>query len=74
MVDLLGRAGLISEAQEFIKNMPIAPDAFVWGALLGACKMYVKVELGESNGKTPRGGAPERWCIYTHVKHVFLCK
>ncbi|KAL5866256.1 hypothetical protein ACOSQ3_003770 [Xanthoceras sorbifolium] len=47
MVDLFGRAGLISEAVELIKNMPIVPDAFVWGALLGACKIHVKVELGE---------------------------
>ncbi|KAK6272704.1 hypothetical protein POUND7_009787 [Theobroma cacao] len=48
MVDLLGRAGLISEAEEFIANMPIEPDAFVWGALLGACSIHGKVELGES--------------------------
>ncbi|KAE8690977.1 acyl-CoA synthetase family member 4 [Hibiscus syriacus] len=43
MVDLLGRAGLIHEAEEFIANMPIEPDAFVWGALLGACKIHGKV-------------------------------
>ncbi|PPD93567.1 hypothetical protein GOBAR_DD09487 [Gossypium barbadense] len=48
MVDLLGRAGLISEAEVFIANMPIEPDAFVWGALLGACSIHGKVELGEA--------------------------
>lgn len=48
MVDLLGRAGLINEANEFIEGMPIEPDAFVWGALLGACRMHGKVEIGES--------------------------
>ncbi|XP_057511091.1 pentatricopeptide repeat-containing protein At1g08070, chloroplastic-like [Actinidia eriantha] len=47
MVDLLGRAGLINEAEEFIKSMPIEPDAFVWGALLGACRIHGKVELAE---------------------------
>ncbi|CAN6486894.1 unnamed protein product [Victoria cruziana] len=47
MVDLLGRAGLLDEAEEFIKAMPMQPDAFVWGALLGACKVHGKVELGE---------------------------
>ncbi|KAI8572504.1 hypothetical protein RHMOL_Rhmol01G0204400 [Rhododendron molle] len=47
MVDLLGRAGLVNEAQEFISNMPIEPDAFVWGALLGACRIHGNVELGE---------------------------
>ncbi|KAM2623006.1 hypothetical protein FF1_027997 [Malus domestica] len=34
-VDLLGRAGLMNEAEEFVENMPTEPDAFVWGALLG---------------------------------------
>lgn len=48
MVDLLGRAGLISEAEVFIANMPIEPDAFVWGALLGACSIHGKVEPGEA--------------------------
>ncbi|GKU92274.1 hypothetical protein SLEP1_g6024 [Rubroshorea leprosula] len=48
MVDLLGRAGLIREAEEFILQMPIEPDAFVWGALLGACRIHTKVELGET--------------------------
>ncbi|XP_050215576.1 pentatricopeptide repeat-containing protein At1g08070, chloroplastic-like [Mercurialis annua] len=48
MVDLLGRAGLISEAHEFINKMPILPDAAIWGSLLGSCKIYAEVELGES--------------------------
>ncbi|WOG95625.1 hypothetical protein DCAR_0414951 [Daucus carota subsp. sativus] len=48
MVDLLGRAGLISEAEEFIKEMPIVPDASVWGSLLGACRIHGHVELGKN--------------------------
>ncbi|CAK9182638.1 unnamed protein product [Ilex paraguariensis] len=47
MVDLLGRSGLISEAEKFIKSMLVEPDAFVWGALLGACRIHGKVELAE---------------------------
>ncbi|XP_062172981.1 pentatricopeptide repeat-containing protein At1g18485-like isoform X2 [Alnus glutinosa] len=46
MVDLLGRAGLMEEAVDLIKGLPIVPDANVWGALLGACRIYGKVELG----------------------------
>eukprot|EP01018_Ginkgo_biloba_P030832 Gb_14950 [translate_table: standard] len=45
MVDLLGRAGLLDEAQGFIKKLPIEPDACVWGALLGACRIPCNVEL-----------------------------
>jgi len=46
MVDLLGRAGLMEEAVELIKGLPIVPDANVWGAWLGACRIYGNVELG----------------------------
>lgn len=47
VVDLLGRAGLLTEADELINSMPIEPNAAVWGALLGACKKHGNVELAE---------------------------
>ncbi|XVF64553.1 hypothetical protein PTKIN_Ptkin09bG0177900 [Pterospermum kingtungense] len=47
MVDLLSRAGLLQEAYEFIKNMPIKPNGIVWGALLGGCKVHKNIELAE---------------------------
>ncbi|XXG80063.1 hypothetical protein AAC387_Pa09g1011 [Persea americana] len=47
MVDLLSRAGLLQEAHEFIKNMPIKPNGVVWGALLGGCRVHKNVEMGE---------------------------
>ncbi|GJM96787.1 hypothetical protein PR202_ga13653 [Eleusine coracana subsp. coracana] len=42
MVDLLARAGLLSEAQEFIQRMSSEPDAIVWGSLLSACRLHKK--------------------------------
>eukprot|EP01018_Ginkgo_biloba_P036301 Gb_23551 [translate_table: standard] len=47
MVDLLGRAGFLNEAHDFINNMPFEPNASVWGALLGACRKHCNTELGE---------------------------
>jgi pentatricopeptide repeat protein len=47
MVDLLGRAGLLDEANDFINKMPIKPDATVWRCFLGACRTHINVELGE---------------------------
>ncbi|KAL6645859.1 hypothetical protein ACP70R_017467 [Stipagrostis hirtigluma subsp. patula] len=47
MVRLLGRAGRLAEACDFIKAMPLEPDCFVWGALLGACRSHGNVELAE---------------------------
>ncbi|CAG7872975.1 unnamed protein product [Brassica rapa] len=47
MVDLLGRSGLLEEAYEFIKSMPLEPDAGIWGALLGACAVHREIKLGQ---------------------------
>ncbi|XP_057871167.2 pentatricopeptide repeat-containing protein At1g11290, chloroplastic [Cryptomeria japonica] len=48
MVDLLGRAGRLEEARDFISEMPIKPDAIVWICLLSACRVHNNVELAES--------------------------
>ncbi|KAM7273966.1 hypothetical protein ACFE04_028630 [Oxalis oulophora] len=40
MVDLLGRSGLLEEAAELIKNLTFTPDTNIWGALLGASRIY----------------------------------
>ncbi|CAL5210650.1 unnamed protein product [Lathyrus oleraceus] len=47
MVDLLGRAGLLQEASDFVKNMPIEPNECVWGALLNSCRMYKDTDVIE---------------------------
>eukprot|EP01018_Ginkgo_biloba_P008766 Gb_30991 [translate_table: standard] len=47
MVDLLGRAGLLNEAHDFINKMPIKPNATVWVSLLAACRVHTNVELAE---------------------------
>ncbi|THG04876.1 pentatricopeptide repeat-containing protein At1g11290, chloroplastic [Camellia sinensis] len=47
MVDLLGRAGKLNEAWDFIQNMPIEPAINVFGAMLGACKIHKNVDFGE---------------------------
>jgi hypothetical protein len=48
MVDLLGRAGKVEEAYDYIVTMPLEPNAVVWRTLLGACAMHKKLELGEA--------------------------
>ncbi|KAM5550934.1 pentatricopeptide repeat-containing protein [Rosa sericea] len=71
MVDLLGRAGLINEAEEFVNNMPIEPDAFVWGALLGACRIHGKVELAETVMKKLLKVEPERDGAYVLMSNIY---
>jgi len=47
MVDLLGRAGMLDEACDFIERMPIGSNAAIWGALLGACRIHLNVDIPE---------------------------
>lgn len=46
MVDLLGRAGLLHEAEIFINEMPLQADIVLWRSLLGACSVHGDVEHG----------------------------
>jgi pentatricopeptide repeat protein len=47
IVDLLGRAKLLSEAEQFIKEMPVAPDVVLWRSMLFACRACGEVGLAE---------------------------
>ncbi|KAL3818624.1 hypothetical protein ACJIZ3_004529 [Penstemon smallii] len=47
MIDLLGRAGRLNDAQNLMTNMPFEPDAATWGALLGASRIHGNTTLGE---------------------------
>jgi pentatricopeptide repeat protein len=47
IVDLLGRAGCLDEAEDLIKIMSCEPDATLWKALLSACRLHCDMEMGE---------------------------
>uniref|UniRef100_A0A0E0E3J4 Pentacotripeptide-repeat region of PRORP domain-containing protein n=1 Tax=Oryza meridionalis TaxID=40149 RepID=A0A0E0E3J4_9ORYZ len=48
LVNLLGRAGLLDEAERLIGDVPINKDAMpLFGALLTACKAHGNVEMSE---------------------------
>nr|DAD48547.1 TPA_asm: hypothetical protein HUJ06_018484 [Nelumbo nucifera] len=47
VIDLLGRAGRLKEAEDFINSMPFEPNAFGWCSFLGACRTHGDRERGE---------------------------
>ncbi|PWA55101.1 Pentatricopeptide repeat-containing protein [Artemisia annua] len=47
MVDLLGRGGLVKEAFDLVKSMPMKPNAALWGALLSSCRDHGYMEIAE---------------------------
>jgi pentatricopeptide repeat protein len=51
VVDLFGRSGRFTEAEEFIRDMPIPPNSSIWGPLLAACRLHGNVDLAEKAAK-----------------------
>ncbi|KAK8937431.1 Pentatricopeptide repeat-containing protein [Platanthera zijinensis] len=50
LVDLLGRAGLLDEAEKMMEKIPDKRNADVlplWGAFLGACRIHGNLEMGK---------------------------
>lgn len=71
MVDLLGRAGCLNEAQNLMKNMPFKPDAAAWGALLGACRLHGKTDLAEKAAEVIFEMEPENAGMYVLLSNLY---
>ena len=71
MVDLFGRAGLLEETKRFISSMPVEADAGTWGALLGACRTYGNVELGELAAKEVMKLEPADASPYVLLSNIY---
>ncbi|CAK9195071.1 unnamed protein product [Sphagnum troendelagicum] len=71
MVDLLGRAGCLREAEECIKKMPNEANPSIWAALLGACRVYCNVKLAESAAAHWLKLEPKNAAVYVLLSHVY---
>ncbi|KAF9617434.1 hypothetical protein IFM89_036395 [Coptis chinensis] len=71
MVDLLGRAGRLNEAYRLIVENVRKADAGAWGALLGGCRVYGNVELGEIAAKHLFEIEPENTGNYTLLANIY---
>ncbi|KAI4345699.1 hypothetical protein L6164_012799 [Bauhinia variegata] len=47
LVDLVGRAGQVKEAEKIVREMPMKPNAILWRSLLGAARLHGNLEIGE---------------------------
>ncbi|KAH1153866.1 hypothetical protein GYH30_049484 [Glycine max] len=74
MVDLLGRAGLLKEAEELIDSMPMAPDVATWGALLGACRKHRDNEMGERVGRKLIQLQPDHDGFHVLLSNIYASK
>ncbi|KAJ1293385.1 hypothetical protein BS78_01G063900 [Paspalum vaginatum] len=71
MVDLLSRAGLLTEAREFIQRMPAMPDAIVWGSLLSACRVQKNADLAELAAEKLLSIDPNNSGAYSALANVY---
>ncbi|GKU93347.1 hypothetical protein SLEP1_g6948 [Rubroshorea leprosula] len=71
LVNLLGRAGLLTEAVEVIEKMPIVPGDSVRGAPLGACKIHGNVEIAEQAYSRLLELDPENHAPYVLLSNVY---
>ncbi|KAF5199189.1 Pentatricopeptide repeat-containing protein [Thalictrum thalictroides] len=73
LVDLLGRAGELKEAEETLRTMPMKPNAVLWRSLLGASRMHGKLELGEFALKHLIELEPETSGNYVLLSNLYAC-
>ncbi|XP_010268791.1 PREDICTED: pentatricopeptide repeat-containing protein At1g03540 [Nelumbo nucifera] len=71
MVDLLGRAGLLEEAEGLINNADLKDDSSLWAALLGACTAYSDPVVAERVAKKMMQLQPEYHLSYVLLANVY---
>jgi len=71
MVDLLGRAGHLDEAEAVINEMPFKPGALVWRTLLGACRIHANIDLGKRAAECLLELEPQEPATYVLLSNMY---
>ncbi|KAL5701281.1 Pentatricopeptide repeat-containing protein [Ranunculus cassubicifolius] len=71
VVDLYGRAGLIEEAWDVVKSMPMKPDVLIWGALLSGSRVHGDIETCEFALKELVELEPDNSSAYVLLSNVY---
>jgi len=71
MVNLLGRAGHLQEAENMVMAMPPEPPVAAWIALLGACRIHGNVEMAECIAKQVLEMEPDNAVGYVLLSNIY---
>ncbi|KAI3851491.1 hypothetical protein MKX03_001207 [Papaver bracteatum] len=71
VVDMLGRAGLLNEAKNFIESLPMEPGVLLWQALLGACSIHGDSKIGQYAADKLQLAAPESSTPYILMAKIY---
>ncbi|XP_074375178.1 pentatricopeptide repeat-containing protein At5g56310 [Apium graveolens] len=71
MIDLLGRAGYLEEAQKLVKVMPFESSSAIWGSLLAASRIHGDIKLGEESLQHLLKMEPHNSGNYSHMSNIY---
>ncbi|KNA04115.1 hypothetical protein SOVF_202650, partial [Spinacia oleracea] len=74
VIDMLGRAGLLSEAKSFVANLPVNPGILVWQALLGACAICGDSEMGKYAADQLLLLEPDNPAPFVQLANIYSCE
>ena len=72
MVDILGRAGQVGEAEKLVSRMPMEPDSVVWSALLGSCRKHGNTQLAKLAADRLKELDPEGSLVYVQMFNIYI--
>ncbi|KAA8546615.1 hypothetical protein F0562_002646 [Nyssa sinensis] len=71
MIDLLGRAGKLAEANGLIETMPCNPGSIGWATLLSACRTHGNIELAEKAANRCLQLEPSNAAPYVMLANIY---
>ncbi|XP_042478762.1 pentatricopeptide repeat-containing protein At5g66520-like [Macadamia integrifolia] len=71
MIDMMGRAGFLDEAFEFIGKMPFEPTKVMWGTFLAGCRAHGNLELSEFAGRKLIELEPGNGAYYVLLSNLY---
>ncbi|KAL6349812.1 hypothetical protein AAG906_001699 [Vitis piasezkii] len=74
IIDLLGRAGRLEEARNFINNMPCHPDVVGWATLLSSCRVHGDMEIGKWAADSLIALEPQNPASYVLLSSLYASK
>ncbi|KAH7651063.1 TPR-like protein [Dioscorea alata] len=74
MVDILGRAGKLLEAEDLINQMPMKPDSVIWSSLLGACRKHGEAKIAEKAARMLMELDPQNSVGYVMMSNIYSAR
>lgn len=71
MIDLLGRAALLNEAEALLKQPPGMGDSVMWSSLLRSCRIHRNEVVGRRAAKVLLELEPENFAVYLQVSNFY---